>query len=276
MVVGPDGAGTLPPSYGRSTEPLPDSGDALRAKLEVEFGGERGRLFLFSGTRIRFGRNRARAGKRENDLLLRAFPSGSEDPAHVRQRTRNVSGHHGTFVLTRDGVAVRDDGSTLGTKLDGRPLPPHELVPLGDEFLLEVADSIGLRGRVLRVGAALEGRRALGLEAAHPVAAVRLERTRDGEHHSYVLLFREVGLGSGPDDALTLPHEGVLAGHARVGLLKGRLVLAASREDGSGSVSGFGRLAPGVFVDLQPGAEIHLGEARLRFSLVEDDDMKPD
>ena len=70
----------------------------MRAKLAVSHLEETGTLFLFAGTRLRFGRNRARPdGRRENDLMLRAFPRGREAASLVSERTRRVSGHHGMF-----------------------------------------------------------------------------------------------------------------------------------------------------------------------------------
>ena len=81
-----------------------------------------------------------------------------------------------------------------------------------------MAEAIGLRGRVFRTSVPPGSAPGPGLEGSHPIGAVRLERTRDGEHHGYVLLVREVSLGSGPEDALALPHESVRPGHARLAL----------------------------------------------------------
>lgn len=250
---------------GRSREPLPASGDALRARLDVTIGDQAGRLFLFAGPRLRFGRNRARDdGARENDLLLRAFPRHPREAAsRVKERTGNVSGQHGAFLLTKDGVAVRDT-STLGTKLDGKRLPEGEVVPFAEQFVLEVADAVGLRGSVYRADVDLDG---------HPVAAVRLERTRDGEHHTYVWIVREVSIGSGPEDAIGLPAQlddevetGVLPSHARLLARDGRFVLTPTREGGRVEVGGFGPVGAGVQVTLEDGAEVRLGDLRLRFS----------
>lgn len=264
-------AETLPPVHARSRtaklgvsrEPLPDSGDALRAKLEVEFEGQKGILFLFAGTRLRFGRNSNR-GTMENDLILRAFPRAeSEDPKRVESRTRDVSGHHGAFVVTRDGIAVRDDGSKLGTELDGVALAKHELVPLKEQFVLEIAKVVALRGRVIR---AADG-------GSHPVEALRLERTRDGEHMSYVLLLGEAMIGSGDDDAVFLPHVDVRVGHARLVVRHGKFSIGPTRPEAPVTVSGRA-LRYDELVDLESGVEIGVGRARLLYSAAQDDDMK--
>ncbi|MCO5164971.1 MAG: FHA domain-containing protein [Planctomycetes bacterium] len=255
---------------GASRDPLvaADPGDAVRARLDVTLGGQSGRLFLFAGPRLRFGRNRARDGAaRENDLLLRAFPRHAREAASLVQgRTRNVSGHHGALILTRDGVAVRD-ASTLGTTLDGRRLTKGEVTPLPEAFVLEVADAVGLRGRVYRADVDLDD---------HPVAAVRLERTRDGEHHTYVWVVREVSVGSGPDDAICLPAEtGLLPGHARLVARDGRFFLTPTREDAQVEVQGFGPAGAGVQVALEDGVEVRLGALALAFASVTDDDLLP-
>jgi serine/threonine protein kinase/pSer/pThr/pTyr-binding forkhead associated (FHA) protein len=273
---------TLPPAHSRSRtaklgvsrEPLPDSGDALRGKLEVEFEGQKGVLFLFAGTRLRFGRN-ANRGTIENDLVLRAFPGAkNEDPKLVQARTRDLSGHHGAFVVTRDGVAVRDDGSKLGTELDGVALAKHELVPLKEQFVLEIAKVVALRGRIIRAADAATGDRVPGVEASHPVEALRLERTRDGEHMSYVLLVREAMIGSGEDDAVFLPHLEVKPAHARLAVRRGKFAIGPSRPEAAVSVARRA-LAASELVDLEPGVEIRIGKARLRYSPAQDDDMKP-
>jgi tRNA A-37 threonylcarbamoyl transferase component Bud32 len=272
---------TLPPvvgprprtrRLGSSRESLPDAGDAVRGKLAVEYGGQQGILFVFAGTRLRFGRD-ANRGPVVNDLVLRAFPaSKDEDPELVAARTREISKHHGAFVVTRDGVAVRDDGSTRGTELDGARIAAFELVPLGESFVLEVARVLALRGRIIRAADGATGERLPGVEPSHPVEALRLDRTRDGGHMSYILLVREATIGSGEDDAVYLPHPGVQVGHATLSLRRGRFSVG-SRE--GAVVVGGRRLAGGELVDLEPGVEVLIGGARLRYSPARDEDMKP-
>ncbi len=254
---------------GSSREPLPGAGDALRGKLEVEHEGRRGVLFLFAGIQLRFGRNSNR-GRMENDLVLRAFPRDpGEDPRAAETRTREISGHHGTFVLTRDGIAVRDESSG-GTQLDGVALAKGALEPLKDRFVLEVAKVLALRGKVIRALEGVETESVAGLPPSHPVEALRLERTRDGEHMSYVLLVRQVAIGSGEDDAIFLPQEDVTARHARLAVHRGKFAVGPL----AGRVTVRGREVTEL-VDLEPGDEIGVGGARLRYSVARDEDMKP-
>lgn len=246
VVPGDDGLGEV-------VTLLPASEDALRGRLEVEVQGQRGQLFLFAGPRLRFGRNRQAPGQpRENDLLLRSFPrSAREDPALVMERTRRVSGHHGTLLLTPDGVALVDDGSRHGLCLDGRPLPANTPVPLGPEWNLDVAGAIGLRGRVYEAPPG----------SAHPVAAVRLDRTRDGEAHAYLWVIGEASVGSGADDPLSLPEgAGVSPRQALLAVRGGQFQL---------------RSAVAAATSLTPGTEVRLGQANFRFGSVDDDDMIP-
>ncbi|MGE0711414.1 MAG: protein kinase [Planctomycetota bacterium] len=265
----------LEPAALPADAPLPPSGDALRAKLEVDLGGARGCLFLFAGTRLRFGRDRAAPGKpRANDLVLRAFPRVPGEAAElVRGRTQRVSGHHGTFVVTGDGLALQDDGSTQGTHLDGRALAPRALTPLGRELQVEVPHALALRGLLLPQRGARAFAPGLGIPAGHPLAGLRLERPRDGSHHTYLLVLGDVGLGSGPDDGVSLPAElGVAPGHATLSLREGGFALTA-RAAGV-SVAGL-PLPVGAAQALRPGVTLRLGRAELRFTEVDDGDMKP-
>jgi serine/threonine protein kinase len=261
-------------NLGSSTEVLAVGGDALRLKLDVALGESRRRLFLFAGQRLRFGRNRANPKyPRENDVMLRAFPaSPDEDPSLVLARTRRISGHHGSFLVTQDGLAVCDDGSTSGTELDGVELRAHEPVPLQSSFLMRIPASIRLRGEVvLRTG---ERRFPTGIAvpAQHPVAALRLERSGDEDQHTYVLLLDELSLGSGADDGCWLPEElGVCSRHAALGLRRGRFVITALE----GEVKVGGRsLSSGETASLEPGREFRVGEVTLCTSVIEDSDMK--
>lgn len=252
---------------GASPVPIGDAGDALRARLDVDLGGNSGRLFLFAGSRVRFGRNRARQRcTRENDLILRAFPRvPNEASSLVAGRTNRVSGHHGVLLLTRDGVAVQDDGSTHGTQLDGRAIPAGRAVALGERWILDVAGAVALRGRVFVVDD----------HAPHPVSALRLERTRDGEQHAYVWLVGAASVGSSPEDAISLPASaGVLPGHAKLLVRDRRFAIASSREDAPVTVDGT-VLGPGIHAFLDGATEIRLGALILRFSLAVDDDMIP-
>ena len=108
----------------------------------------------------------------------------------------------------------------------------------------------------------------------YSVGVLLYEMLVGGEHHVYVLIVREASVGSGDEDAIPLDVPGVRPGHARVVLRDGRFAIEATRKDAPVVLPGRGRLAAGL-VDLEPGQEVILGTARLRFSGVEDEDMKP-
>jgi pSer/pThr/pTyr-binding forkhead associated (FHA) protein len=170
-----------------------------------------------------------------------------------------VSGHHGTFILSDDGIAIRDDGSTRGTMLDGAPLTPQVATALPDRFELGIAGgTVVLRGTSIR-------------DLAGNLAALRLERTGEVEHQSYVLVVTHASIGSGPDDAVPVRGQGVESHHIHVAADGGRFFL---RARGVASVGGR-PLPVGNRAPLASGDEIALGEQWLRFRLATDDDMKP-
>jgi len=243
-------------------------GGAARVLLAVERGGAvRARWFLFGGERVRFGREPARAGARRNDLVLWAFPAPGEDPEATARRTRSVSGHHGTLHRTRDGVAVSDDGSSLGTELDGRRLEPGRRLPLDERCELLVGRAVELAGRLVRLPAALDPDR--------PVGALRLTRTRDGLDQGYVFVLRAATLGAGDDDAVRLPFPGVAAGQARLDLRGERLVLTPLRAEPPVALARRGPLQVGEAVALAAGDVLRIGATAVRVAWAGDADFLP-
>jgi len=111
---------------------------------------------------------------------------------------------------------------------------------------------------------------AIGPRGGHCVGAVRLERTRDGEHHSYIIVVRHAVIGSSEEDAIFLPAS---PGHARIVVDEGALSLTVDHEDASASVAGQ-RVRPGTPVRFTSG-EVLLGGVLVRVAPAVDDDMKP-
>ena len=211
-------------------------------------------MFVLWGTRLRFGRDRGLDGSRINDLVLRSFRRGPEPRGRSELRTQRVSKRHGTLVATLAGPAVRDEGSRLGTELDGKPLPRRALVGLPERFELTVAAALTLSGRVCG-------------------EAVALERPHDGPEHRYVWAWSEFSLGSG-EDALRLEGPGVVEHHARLRVEDGEFVLRPGAGQGAVFVDGLPTGA-GEGLPLEPGQEVRLGDLRLRVRAVRDEDMKP-
>ncbi|MBI3724933.1 protein kinase, partial [bacterium] len=84
--------------------------DAVRAKLDFTHEKRTERVFLFAGAQLRFGRGTERGGKRTTDLVLRSFPRVGEAGSLASKRSLEVSRWHGTFLVTGEGIAVRDEG----------------------------------------------------------------------------------------------------------------------------------------------------------------------
>jgi len=144
------------------------TGEATRVRSRVDAVPEHVDRVQFAGGRLTVGRDPA------NDVVL-------EDP--------NVSRFHAEIVGGRDGVELRDAGSTNGTRLDGRPVRRAPLVT-GSEVgigpfrllfdgasLLRSNDRGSLRLDAERVSMAVDGKpilvsASLGVEPGQLVAIV--------------------------------------------------------------------------------------------------------
>jgi predicted nucleic acid-binding Zn-ribbon protein len=245
-------------------EPLEASGDALRFKLELTHEGETARLMVFVGTRLRFGRSPQQGdAPRQNDLILRAFKWGMEGKRQRHLRSQRVSSHHGTFVVTKTGVAIMDEKSTGGTKLDGRSLRPDELYGLPHRFVVFVGDAVMMRGRVLP-----------SADNPNRLGGLILERNRDGGHHAYLLLVDAVTIGGGADDGVCLPLAEIKERHVKLSVKDGVLQTTALRDDVLVKVGGQ-ELARDETAPFKPGATLALGTEGITCYEAEDEDMLP-
>jgi pSer/pThr/pTyr-binding forkhead associated (FHA) protein len=226
--------------------------------LHVQCGDHAARLILVAKTEVHFG-----SFFGINDLALRCFPRELEDDRDALERSEPLGEHHGTMVLTADGVDLIDSG-TAPTKLDQGPLPPHARVPLGDVFELELGeDTLGFRGRVFRHPGRPPCAPALGLENNHPVECVVLERKGDGGDHLYVMLVGQATLGTQDEAAIRLPVvPGAGAMHALIFLREGKLWISQLSQ-APVAVDGT-PLSPGTALPLQVGTQFYLGAALFR------------
>jgi hypothetical protein len=185
-------------------------------RLMFSFADDR-RVLVFAQDTLRLGRNRERG----NDVVLRYLP---RTPEHDRS-SLNISKSHFQLMLTKQGLGVRDLGSTFGTVLNGRPLTNDRPQALtldydGQVHRLLLADSFEL---ALRIFATPEDHSRLQMQDASyadaiggrvselweksttaAVEAVRIERSTNLPKEEYVLLFRQAWIGSSDDCAIRL------------------------------------------------------------------------
>jgi serine/threonine protein kinase len=63
---------------------------------------------------------------------------GRGTACQIRLLEQSVSRHHATLIVTRRGVYLRDDGSSLGTLLNGVRIPPHVPMPLHSGDVIQI------------------------------------------------------------------------------------------------------------------------------------------
>jgi pSer/pThr/pTyr-binding forkhead associated (FHA) protein len=228
--------------------------------------GERQKVFLLARREVRFGKLfSASEGKVDNDLII--------TPADDLQ---TVADKQGSLSLTRDGVSVRCDDRRIPMSVDDHELGPGQSVVLKREFTIEIGIGLVLEGQVYRAPAGAkraDGPPALGIEGGHPNECVKLVREGDDSGHTYVFLVRQIRLGSGQNDSIRLPGNGVAPGHAVIQLSRGVLQIVAPREKNKVKVDGV-PLRTGVPYPLKLGAKILLGECLIRFEVCQESDFK--
>lgn len=230
---------------------LPVSGPArLPAPLVVRARGASTAWFLVApkDASLDLGRERG------NDIILRAFRGTAIENLDSNRISRKhlYVQHRPPQVLVACGQRENPTkASTYGSTIDGTRLPVEKRgaesvgvptpLPVGRDFdLVLAATSVRLHGRVVPGS-----------------LAVRLER-KDGVGHAYVVLWSgaEATLGSGEDDALRLPAaDGVVAGHARLGIDMVRGEFQVSPHRGGVKVNGRD-VARGAWIPLSTGVQV--------------------
>lgn len=148
-----------------------------------------------------------------------------------------ISRHHARLNLKPDGIWLTDLGSTNGTQVDDRPLPPRK------PTLLRIGQAFSLGGFNLQVDA-----RPTGAAIPQPGAAPRSpEKTFIAPHimrqatAPYALdlgAFGHVAIGRAPDNDLILNHPVVSCYHAEIERLGTRFRLRDLRSTNGVFVNG--------------------------------------
>jgi len=246
-----------PARHNRTVIEVYDAGDQLIRKI-----------FIFVRREVRFG---ARTTSPEDETRMInewALLPGPDELAE------EIGDKQGALALTREGVDIRCDGGAP-MYLNGEVILPAKPQPLRRSFELQVDVGIDFEGRVYRSPSAVErdlGPPRLGMKGGHPVECVRLDRQTT--NHSYVFLVRTLRIGSDDLAPLHVPVPGVAKSHCQILFSQGKFLIVTPQEP---VMLGDVEMDPGIAFPLEINTDIMIGEARLRFRVVEGDaDFQPD
>lgn len=226
-------------------------------RLELSAPGGGGQVWVALKPEVSFG---SFAGI--NDFETVCFPRDLEDESDAMERSEAIGPQHGALVLTEGGAALRDEGFAA-TLLDGRLLAPRSLEPLPESFSLDLGQgALSLRGRVLSHPGLAPRAPAIGVEHAHPVECVVLERSGDEpDCRLFLLLVRQAAIGSADEAAIRICAPGIGPLHALL-YVQGESLWITQLGPDPVAVNGV-LLAPQTTVPIALGSEIYLGTVRL-------------
>ena len=236
--------------------------------LRVRTGGEGRSLSLFSKERILIGQDES------NDIVIKDVPyiSGTHALIHVNRL--------GEFRI-RD-VGSEGQGSTNGTYLNGKDtrITPDKDYPLHDGTIINLGRSLGFLCRFLwgpgregqdhpgRAGCVtVTGERSdtcFGIDKWGIVNAVKLSPGGSVIKDEYIVLLREVTLGSLNTNGIVIRGEGVSDIHARI-LYRDGIYLIEDLNSVHGTLINGIKLEPGAECALTENALITIGDVEIEF-----------
>jgi pSer/pThr/pTyr-binding forkhead associated (FHA) protein len=240
-----------------------------------------------SGKKIRvYSKNRISMGRdSRNDIVLRIIPYEPRDeyPENWDKSTK-ISATHAE-IINRAGIFfVRDlgpksNGSTNGTYIDGKKMSPVENYPLRDEMKINFANILDLECRFhfesrrkepesldsccTVLGEASDS--CFGVDKAGPVNAIKLIRRNNfSKGEKYIILIRELTIGSSRNNAIALDSEKVSDIHAKLFYRDNQYWLEDLNSRYGTFVNGE-RLKQGYEIALGSKADIKLGDMEINF-----------
>lgn len=238
---------------GRGPAPIP-----THFRLELQAGNQTGKVRVACSTEASFG---SFAGL--SDFETTCFPRDLESEREAEERSEAIGPQHGCLRLTERGVDLVDLGYAE-TKLSGERLPLNGKAPLPPRFQVALGgDALLLRGK-LEVDRDLPpSPPAVGMERAHPVACLSLERMGDGgQSRLYLLLVRQATLGSSEDASIQVCAPGISPLHAAL-CLQDEVLWISQLGDAPVAVNGT-PLSKGTALPVTVGGEVFLGSVRMR------------
>jgi pSer/pThr/pTyr-binding forkhead associated (FHA) protein len=226
--------------------------------LLVSAGGSKGRIDVATKIEASFG---SFAGLTDFETVC--FPRDLETEDDSFARSEEIGPQHGSFVLTNQGMNLRDDGYAP-TKLNGQPLPPQSSVPLPKSFQIALAgDALSLRGRLHSTANLQPVAPTIGLDGQHPVECLTLERMGDApDSRLYLQLIRQATIGSDDEASIQIAAPGVAPLHALLYLSQDALWVS-QLGDAPVAVNGT-PLSPGTGLPVGLGCEFYVGTAVFR------------
>lgn len=225
------------------------------------------KLFVFTRREVRFGSVSHTPG--DESRMLNELPLRPTD-----KELTVISEKQGGFALTRDGVEVRRDGEEH-MLFNDEPMEAGKPESLKRRFTINIGEEDGMRldGRIYRSPTSIsrdDGPARLGMKGGHPVECVRFDRKKT--NHTYVFLVRMLRIGSEAAAPIRLGLKDVQENHCRILFSQGKFLIVAPKEDAA-TFLGDLEMEPGVIYPLQINTEISIGDARLLFRVVDEDDF---
>ncbi|MBI4315978.1 MAG: FHA domain-containing protein [Chloroflexi bacterium] len=167
-----------------------------------------------------------------------------------------VSRHHARLTLTPHGLWLTDLGSTYGTQIDGRPLPPRRETPL-------------LPGQTFTIGQftlVVERAAAASSPASAPSPATLTLRWKNNEQtFTFDLSAHALRLGRLADNDIVVPIPTVSARHARIESAADGQIVVRDLGSTNGLLRGGRRVSACA---LAPGEKVNIGvDVELEYSV---------
>jgi pSer/pThr/pTyr-binding forkhead associated (FHA) protein len=194
---------------------------------------EQKKYFLYSKDKITLGKSR------ENDVVLRLLPlTPKEEYRENLAKTNQISGTHACILIRSGGFYIKDigsenKGSTNGTYLDGKRIEPLKEYPLKNGMRVNIARVLDIECEFYGDLKKLETTSGLttscetvmgdisdscfGIDKKGAINLIRLRRRNNASSvEEYIILIRELTIGSSRGNEIVLNGDKVQDRHARV------------------------------------------------------------
>lgn len=227
---------------------------AVPGEKPSEVAPERGQLKTPEGAVYPLREGENRIGRAEGEILL-SHPS--------------VSRRHALLRIEENRATLEDLGSTNGTFIGGKRIPPHQPVPLhsGDEIRLgDVLLTFTAEGLEEAVPPSEEGSRSAPITPS----GAYLE-AEDGTR--YPIPEGVSTLGRRPENQIVIPDPYVSGRHLEL-LYEGGIIYLQDLNSTNGTFLNDTRVPPGEKVPLSPGDVLTVGKQRLKV-VIPEEEKKP-
>ena len=267
----------------------------------LTLGDPQKEIFLYSKNRITLGRDTKNDIKlrlipyqwkqeygEEVGKMLKQNPQDIPD-SYFPQKTNKkylisstmISSMHAEIINKIGNFYIRDIGSTNGTFVEGKRLKPHEEHLLKDDTRINIAGVLDLELRFFgefkkarEKGSSFDscftvlGEKSdscFGIDKKGVINAIKITRLNNyPEGEEYIILVREVTIGSSRTNAIVIEGERVSDIHAKI-FYRNEQYWIEDLNSRYGTKVNNDEIDPLVEVPLGEGAEITIGDINLRF-----------